>query len=80
MGQAIGLAIWRGSSCLTLFEISAEYLLYIPFFFFFFLGITLANWFEKGENIHLSVVLVTDIVNSEYAKTFESSVTKIKDV
>lgn len=46
----------------------------------FFLGITLANWFEKGEKIHLSVVLVTDIVNSEYAKTFESSVTKIKDV
>lgn len=79
MGQAIGLAIWRGSSCLTLFEIPAEYLLYIPFFFFF-LGITLANWFEKGEKIHLSVVFVTDIVNSEYAKTFESSVTKIKGV
>lgn len=32
MGQAIGLAVWRLSSCLKLFEIFAEHLLYVTSF------------------------------------------------
>lgn len=77
MGQAIGLTVWRLFPCLKLFKRFSEHLLY-PLFLF--KKNSLSKLLLEGtENMSINGP-VSDIVNSRYAVTSESSVREIRDV